>query len=145
MFVEAQQNHILMIEDDQGQRELLLKELVYSIGRDARCDIRLFSQFVSRRHATLVQLPNDDGTYYYRIMDGNLKGGLSANGLLINSRKLRQHNLQSKDEIIFAPQVKLTYYLLDGDIRLDRSLHGLDTTISPLDDLFSAMGMSELP
>jgi hypothetical protein len=54
---------------------------VYSIGRDPRCDIRLFSQFVSRRHATLVRLPREDGSSFYRIVDGDAKGKPSANGL----------------------------------------------------------------
>jgi pSer/pThr/pTyr-binding forkhead associated (FHA) protein len=70
---EPHQNHLLIIEDDKGRREFVLDGPVYSIGRDPKCDVRLVSQFVSRRHATLVQLLNDNGTYYYRIVDGNLK------------------------------------------------------------------------
>ena len=84
---EPHQNHLFIIEDEKGRREYTLDAPVYSIGRDPKCDIRLVSQFVSRRHATLVQLPNEDGSYYYRIVDGNLKGKGSANGLLINGRK----------------------------------------------------------
>jgi pSer/pThr/pTyr-binding forkhead associated (FHA) protein len=106
--------HLLIVEDDQGQWELLLEEPIYSIGRDPKCDIRLVSQFVSRRHATLVQFPNEDGrSYYYRIVDGNLRGKLSANGLLVNGQKLPAHNLCDGDEIIFAPQIKVVYYRLD--------------------------------
>ncbi|OLP15962.1 phosphopeptide-binding protein [Leptolyngbya sp. 'hensonii'] len=113
MAPEVQQNHLLILEDDKGRREFILNSPVYSIGRDPKCDIRLVSQFVSRRHATLVQLPHEDGTYYYRIVDGNLKGKPSANGLLINGRKLQAHNLQDEDEIVFGPQVRAIYYLLD--------------------------------
>lgn len=109
----TQQTHKLIIEDDKGKREFTLESPVYSIGRDAQCDIRLVSQFVSRRHATLVRLPHDDGSYYYRIVDGNLKGKSSANGILINSRKLTTHDLQNEDEIVFGPQVRAIYYLLD--------------------------------
>ena len=58
---------ILIVEDSQGRREIVLDSSVYSVGRDAKCDIRLASQFVSRHHVTLVQLPRDDETYYYRI------------------------------------------------------------------------------
>jgi hypothetical protein len=88
---------------------------VYSIGRDPKCDIRLVSQFVSRRHATLVQLPNEDGSYYYRIVDGNLKGKPSANGLLINGRKAQAHDLQDEDKVVFGPQVYAIYYSLKRD------------------------------
>jgi pSer/pThr/pTyr-binding forkhead associated (FHA) protein len=113
---EPQQNHLLIIEDNKGRREFVLDNSVYSIGRDPKCDIRLISQFVSRRHATLVKLPNEDGTYYYRIVDGNLKGKPSANGLLINGRKLQAHDLQDADKIVFGPQVHAVYYLLNRDV-----------------------------
>lgn len=109
------QSHLLIIEDDKGRREFVLDGPTYAIGRDPSCDIRLVSQFVSRRHATLVQLVNDDGTYCYRIVDGNLKGKPSANGLVINERKRLAHDLQSEDEIVFGPNVRAIYYLLQTD------------------------------
>jgi pSer/pThr/pTyr-binding forkhead associated (FHA) protein len=109
------QTHLLIIEDDKGRREYTLDSPVYSIGRDPKCDIRLVSQFVSRRHATLMQLPNEDGSYYYRIVDGNLKGKPSANGLLINGRKLPTHDLTDQDHVVFGPQVQAIYYLLKRD------------------------------
>lgn len=115
MSSQPQQNHLLIIEDDKGRREFILDAPLYSIGRDPKCDIRLVSQFVSRRHATLVQLPNDDGTFSYRIVDGNAKGRASANGLLINGRKLQAHELRNEDEIVFGPQVRAIYYLLARD------------------------------
>ncbi|MEM9264228.1 MAG: FHA domain-containing protein [Cyanobacteria bacterium P01_F01_bin.13] len=106
---------ILIIEDSKGRREIVLDGSVYSVGRDAKCDIRLDSQFVSRHHATLVQLPRDDESYYYRIVDGNLKGKPSANGMLINKRKLQAHNLENGDEIVFGPQARAIYYQLRRD------------------------------
>ncbi|MBC6481375.1 MAG: FHA domain-containing protein [Hormoscilla sp. GM7CHS1pb] len=115
MASSEQQTHKLIIEDDKGKREFTLSSPVYSIGRDAQCDIRLVSQFVSRRHATLVRLPHEDGSYYYRIVDGNLKGKSSANGILINSHKQSTHDLQNEDEIVFGPQVRAIYYLLDDE------------------------------
>ena len=115
MSSEARHTHLLIIDDDKGKREFVLEAPVYSVGRDAQCDIRLVSQFVSRRHATLVRLPKEDGTYYYRIVDGNLKGKGSANGILINGRKVPTHDLQSGDEVVFGPQVRAIYYSLDRD------------------------------
>lgn len=115
--MSAQQNyqHLLILEDDKGRKEFPLEDSLYSIGRDQKCDIRLCSQFVSRRHATLMRRVREDGTHYYRIVDGNLKGKSSANGLLINGRKLHSqqaHDLEDKDEIVFGPQVSAVYYLL---------------------------------
>lgn len=55
MAAENHESHILIVEDDQGRKEFTLERPIYSIGRDRECDIRLVSQFVSRRHATLVR------------------------------------------------------------------------------------------
>lgn len=132
---EPQLSHLLIIEDDKGRREFILDAPTYSIGRDAKCDVRLVSQFVSRRHATLHQMPginrgNSKGTtpqegkgaaeaesalFYYRLVDGDGKAKPSANGLLVNGRKLQVHDLQNGDEIIFGPGVRAIYYLLKRD------------------------------
>ncbi len=115
MAEQLDQNHLLIVEDDKGRKEFPLEATVYSIGRDPKCDIRLFSQFVSRRHATLVRQPREDGSFSYRIVDGDFKGKPSANGLLINGRKLQAHDLQDEDEVVFGPQVRAIYYVLKRD------------------------------
>ncbi|MGC1309701.1 MAG: FHA domain-containing protein [Phormidesmis sp.] len=115
MSSDSKLTSILIVEDSQGRREISLESSVYSIGRDPKCDIRLASQFVSRHHATLVQLPKDNETDYYRIVDGNLKGKPSANGMLINGRKLQAHDLSNEDEIVFGPQARAIFYQLERD------------------------------
>jgi pSer/pThr/pTyr-binding forkhead associated (FHA) protein len=114
MTAEHSENHLLIIEDDQGRKEFPLNNSIYSIGRDKNCNIRLISQFVSRHHATLVRLPrkNSNNSYYYRIVDGDPKGRPSSNGLMINGRKIPAHDLKNEDEIVFGPQVRAIYYLL---------------------------------
>ncbi len=104
------QSHLLSIQDDAGSREITLDNSIYTIGRDPSCDIRLLSQFASRRHATLIQLPNEDGSFSYRIVDGVPRGKLSANGLMINGHKLQAHDLQHGDEIVFGPSARAIYY-----------------------------------
>ena len=108
-------SHLLLVKDDQGERQFVLDQSLFSIGRDARCTIRLVSQFVSRRHATLIQLPQEDGTNRYQIVDGSPKGKTSANGLLINGQKLQTHVLSDLDKIVFGPQVWAIYHLLECD------------------------------
>lgn len=116
MLSDVRYRHVLIVEDDQGRRDFLLEADFYSIGRDPNCDIRLISQFVSRRYATVVQLPNEDGSFYHRIVDGNARGKVSASGLLINGHQLQACNLQHEDEIIFGSNVTAMYLLLrDGD------------------------------
>lgn len=114
MAPETNENHLLILEDDQGRKEFPLENSIYSIGRDRDCNIRLVSQFVSRRHATLVRLPREHNShsFYYRIVDGDAKGKPSANGLMINGRKMPSHDLKNEDEIVFGPQVRAIYYLL---------------------------------
>jgi pSer/pThr/pTyr-binding forkhead associated (FHA) protein len=114
MTSENLQTHKLIIEDSKGQEEYTLEEPIYSIGRDPSCDIRLSSFFVSRHHATLVRVTDEDG-FRYRIVDGNLKGKVSANGLLINGRRLQSHDLKNQDKIIFGPQVQAIYYLMERE------------------------------
>jgi hypothetical protein len=104
---------LLIIKDNQGRRDFILQKEEYSIGRDPNSDICLFSEFVSRRHATLVRQQGEDGSPYYRIIDGNGKGKRSANGLWINGWKLHNiHNLQDEDEIVFGSEVGAKYYLI---------------------------------
>ena len=125
-------NCILIVEDSQGRREISLENSVYSLGRDPKCDIRLASQFVSRHHATLVQLPKDNETDYYRIVDGNLKGKPSANGMLINGRKVQAHDLVNEDGIVFGPQARAIFYLLERDTFTGAAPDEFDITlISP--------------
>ncbi len=122
-------NHLLIVEDDQGRKQFSLDAPAYSIGRDPRCDIRLFSQFVSRRHATLLRVSREDGTYYYRIVDGDSKGKPSANGMLINGRKIPSYDLKNADEIVFGPQVRAIYYLLRRDTISTGPLDEYDVTL----------------
>jgi pSer/pThr/pTyr-binding forkhead associated (FHA) protein len=112
MTSEATHSHLLIIEDDKGRREIELNKPIYSLGRDRRCDIRIWSQFVSRLHATLIQLPQPDGFFFYRILDGSVDGKPSSNGILINGRKVQSSDLKNSDEIVFGPKVQAIYYVL---------------------------------
>ncbi|MEC4806647.1 MAG: FHA domain-containing protein [Jaaginema sp. PMC 1080.18] len=113
---QPQQEHLLIIEDDKGRKGISLKEASYSIGRDQNSDIRLSSQFVSRRHATLLRRLREDGSSFYSIVDGDGEGKTSVNGLLINGRKLESHDLRHGDEVVFGPQVFAIYQLRERDV-----------------------------
>ncbi|MBE9126410.1 MULTISPECIES: FHA domain-containing protein [unclassified Coleofasciculus] len=126
---ELEETHLLIVEDDEGRRVISLGEEVYSLGRDRKSDIRLFSMFVSRQHATLLRQEEKQGSYQYQIIDGNLQGQLSANGILINGRKLQTHQLKDEDEIIFGAGVSARYYMLNREERKSGPLDPFDITL----------------
>lgn len=109
------EEHILIVTDGKGHREIRLQDETYSLGRDLKCNIVLQSQFVSRHHATLIKRREEDHNYY-RIIDGDSEGRTSVNGLLINGKKVRFHDLQPGDKVIFGPQVEAVYQYREYDI-----------------------------
>lgn len=109
------EEHVLIVTDGKGHREIRLQDQTYSLGRGKQCDIILQSQFVSRHHATLIRREEDDGNYY-RIIDGDSEGKTSVNGLLVNGKKVRFHDLRNGDKVIFGPQVEAVYEYREYDI-----------------------------
>lgn len=105
--------HLLVVQDPKGQRTLPLLEATYSLGRDLRNAIVLYSRSVSRQHAILlrVTIPNTD-QYGFRIIDGNFQGKRSTNGLYINGNKCLNHNLQNGDVINFGSNTQAKYYII---------------------------------
>ncbi len=101
---------LLIIEDMEGRREIVLQKILHVVGRDPQSDIRLYSFFASRHHAILLQFPQADGTYSYRIVDGNLQGKRSTNGLVINGRKRSSWNLTHNDTVVLGSDVRLIYF-----------------------------------
>ena len=105
--------HLLVVQDPRGQRTLPLLEATYSLGRDLRNAIVLYSASVSRQHAILlrVTIPNTD-QYGFRIIDGNFEGKKSTNGLFVNGNKCLHHNLQNGDVIAFDSHTQAKYYVI---------------------------------
>lgn len=123
------ERHLLIIEDSLGRRKIELDKFVYSIGRDPKCDICLWSEFASRHHATLVQLSSlglDSG--YYRIVDGDLDKKPSTNGIFVNGLRVKAHDLKNEDKIIFGFQTRAIYYHLSQESDVD-SIGDLEKTI----------------
>ncbi len=113
--VKRREEHILIVTDGKGHREIKLHDETYSLGRGAQCDIVLQSQFISRHHATLIKRKNEEGNSY-RIIDGNTEGKTSVNGLLVDGKKVRFHDLKHGDKVILGPQVEAVYEYRQYDI-----------------------------
>ncbi|MEO1006563.1 MAG: FHA domain-containing protein, partial [Cyanobacteria bacterium J06638_38] len=75
-----------------------------------------FFSFEQSRMMTRHKLRLQDDSNYYRIIDGNSEGKTSVNGLLINGKKVRFHDLKDGDKIIFGPQVEAVYEYREYDV-----------------------------
>ena len=104
--------HILVIEDRKTRRVAALEKPIMSIGREASNDIVLFDKFVSRHHATLLRIQSNG--YAYRLIDGDLEGNRSTNGLLVNGHSCQEQDLKHGDSILFGSQARASYYILSN-------------------------------
>lgn len=109
----TQDCHVLMIEEEEGVRCVLLESPTYSLGRDKKNSIVLpASKAVSRFHAMLLRIPGSNRSgYSYRIVDGDATGKLSTNGVVINGERTTSHTLVEDDTIMLG-NVKASYRLL---------------------------------
>ncbi|WP_299485408.1 FHA domain-containing protein [Acaryochloris sp. IP29b_bin.137] len=111
--VVTQDCHVLMIEEEEGMRCVLLESPTYSLGRDKKNSIVLpASKAVSRFHAMLLRIPGSNSSgHSYRIVDGDATGKLSTNGVMINGERTTSHTLVEGDAIMLG-NVKASYRLL---------------------------------
>jgi diguanylate cyclase (GGDEF)-like protein/PAS domain S-box-containing protein len=112
--------HILIIEDRKGRRIISLEDSNYTLGRDSHNEIVIYDYQVSRTHATLIRKTDyETQNYCYRIIDGDLQGNKSTNGLLINGRSAISHELKHGDTIRFANEAKANYYIIPTNSGID--------------------------
>lgn len=105
--------HVLIIEFQNFKRTVYLEKPTYSIGRSLENTIVISSQQVSRYHATLIRRTNvKDSSFSYWILDGDLQGNRSTNGVLINKKKCLVRELQHGDIIELSADIKVRYYNL---------------------------------
>lgn len=112
--------HIFVIEDQKARRIIALDEPTYSIGRESSNDIVIYDRVVSRHHATLVRIkpsPKSE-SYSYRVIDGDLEGNRSTNGLIINGQNAFTHDLKHGDVILFGSESKASYYIVSTSLEI---------------------------
>ncbi|MDJ0659720.1 MAG: EAL domain-containing protein [Crocosphaera sp.] len=103
--------HLIVIEDKKYRQTISLEEETYSIGRHTNNSIIIHSQQASRRHGTLMKRKNrQNNTYSYWIIDGDLDGNKSRNGIYVNGEKCLIKELKNGDLINFGCEVNATYY-----------------------------------
>ncbi len=107
---------VLVVEDTKGKRLINLENSIYSLGRDLKSSIVLHSPIVSRHHATLLRVTNTQCySFVFKIIDGDLQGNTSKNGILVNGKLSASESLKHRDVIIFGRDVKAVYLMVDAD------------------------------
>ncbi len=96
-------------ETDQGSRTFTLDAASYSIGRDPSNSLVLDDEAVSRHHAMLMRVPISNTEFGYRILDGDLVGKASRNGIKVNGAEITAHDLKDGDVITIANVFQVQY------------------------------------
>jgi len=103
--------HILVVEDQANRRTIILDEANYTMGRHSSNSIQMNSRQASRHHATFVRKFNTKiNQFTYLIVDGDLEGNKSQNGIFINGEKCLIHELKDGDLINFGCDVNASYH-----------------------------------
>lgn len=106
---------VLIIGEKIYRKTLILENANYSIGRDHRNKICLQSKKISRFHANLVRkISPDHRSFSYWLLDGDLKGSRSTNGIFINNQRCLVQELEHGDNINLGLEVQMSYYIMDN-------------------------------
>ncbi|MEO0375460.1 MAG: EAL domain-containing protein [Cyanobacteria bacterium P01_A01_bin.17] len=107
---QKQVRHLLVIGGTAGFSLVPLEASSHSIGRDPTNSIVLASKAVSRQHALLLRVTSADASSFgFLLIDGDLQGKRSTNGIKINGKKQFSRRLKGGDCILFGNQVKARY------------------------------------
>ncbi|AIE74558.1 MULTISPECIES: EAL domain-containing protein [unclassified Synechocystis] len=119
--------HVLVIEDQKSRRIVSLEENTYDIGRDPSSAIPIYDRQVSRHHATLIRV-NDyqNHQYTYRLIDGNLQGKRSTNGVVVNGQYCLSHELEHGDVIRFGNKSKASYHIMNLTTESEEHPYGVE-------------------
>lgn len=99
MANSMQEYHLLHVTDQEGERTYHLNVAAVSIGRDSSNGIVIADPRVSRHHAMLIRMPSQTHQYAYELIDGDLEGCLSQNGVYVNQVACQRRILFTGDRI----------------------------------------------
>ncbi len=108
-------HHLLVIKDGEHQQTVVLEAATYSVGRHPANSIVLNVETVSRQHALFLRIHEPKtGNHFFRVIDGNIQGRRSRNGLWINGKRRFSHDLKDQEIISFGEDIQATYHLVTG-------------------------------
>jgi pSer/pThr/pTyr-binding forkhead associated (FHA) protein len=111
-------SHVLIIKDHSGPKAYWLTAEMYTVGRDPSSSIQLDSQYISRSHAILFKSPSEDNPddFVYQLLDGDIEGNPSTNGIYVNGEQVDFRDLQDGDEVQFGFDVLATYCIQEKSL-----------------------------
>ncbi|WP_017296155.1 EAL domain-containing protein [Geminocystis herdmanii] len=112
--------HILAVESGNWKKNFFLDKNSYSIGRNSTNSLIINHRVISRNHSSLIkvtyssQKDSNQGENLFWIVDGDLKGNRSTNGIYVNGKQCLCHALKPGDVIFFGGiEVKAKYDIID--------------------------------
>ncbi|MGF1478936.1 MAG: EAL domain-containing protein [Cyanophyceae cyanobacterium] len=124
--------HLIIVESENSKKTVYLENPTYSIGRSPHSSIIISSPQVSRHHATIIRRTDKHNSSSFWVLDGDLQGNRSKNGILVNHKKCLVQELKHGDVIDFSPEIRAHYYVfLQSEMASDVELPGLSSN-SPL-------------
>lgn len=112
--------HILAVESGNWKKNFFLDKNSYSIGRNSTNSLIINHRVISRNHSSLIKVTyssqkdsNQEENLFW-IVDGDLKGNRSTNGIYVNGKQCLCHALKPGDVIFFGGmEVKAKYDIID--------------------------------
>ncbi len=109
--------HILAIESNGWKRNFFLDKNTYSLGRSSTNAIVIHHRVISRNHATFLKVTyqgEKGNNSFFWIIDGDLKGNRSTNGIYVNGKRHLSSQLQPGDVILLGGvEVRAKYDIFD--------------------------------
>lgn len=115
--------HILAIESGTWKKKFFLDKNSYSIGRNSTNSLIINHRVISRNHASLIkvtytQKKSNLSESIFWLIDGDLKGNRSTNGIYVNGKQCTCHRLQPGDVILLGGvEVKAKYDIVNVDTK----------------------------
>ncbi|MEB3249695.1 MAG: EAL domain-containing protein [Merismopediaceae bacterium] len=113
--------HRLIIDSPSFKRIIYLQNSCYLIGRHPSNSIVIPSPQISRRHATLLKKINESLEVSFHIIDGDLEGNRSRNGVWINGDSYLEYELKHGDVITFGVDIKGYYQVVPSQQELEEN------------------------
>jgi diguanylate cyclase (GGDEF)-like protein len=102
----------LVVDSPSFKKVIRIQNSCYSIGRHPSNNIVIPSPQVSRRHATLIKRINPNLDISFHIIDGDLEGHRSRNGVWVNGESYLERELNHGDVIALAEDIQIFYQVI---------------------------------